>query len=311
MLSSHSKRIYDLIISKLNENTKGVTFSGNFTFEFNQQQLSNSKNFEIVQFSNDGLSFESNEVVPVVSNQRIQIPFVQSNDQNDWELEYYIAIKVIPTKHPITGKEEIKFEESLNEYQAMLETLDNFKSELTFVSGEYKHSFKVKEPVELDILQYNSEHYVIMGLGLYMTEIKKGYFGNETSMYLGLIDDVNFGETTDYKLDVVEMTESSSKLERAKSNNNETEEKFTVDKRTWMSTFIVNFTGNTADLLLMKEKNSLAGIDQTYKLRQTNNNLNTDTSEDYNYTYDVIVTNINAVYENSKVVQFTFTLKRA
>jgi hypothetical protein len=78
-----------------------------------------------------------------------------------------------------------------------------------------------------------------------------------------------------------------------------------------MSTFIVNFTGNVADLLLMKEKNSLSTINQKYKLTQTNTNLNTDTSEDYNYTYDVIVTNINAVYENSKVVQFTFELKRA
>ena len=62
-------------------------------FEFNQQQTG-TRNFEIVSRSATDLEFTTTDFVPVVDVQSIQVPFVENNERDDWEREFYVAINM-------------------------------------------------------------------------------------------------------------------------------------------------------------------------------------------------------------------------
>lgn len=307
MYNSKNKLVFDLIVEKLNENTQGVTFGGNFMFQFNQP--GQQKNFKI--YTLDGLEYKENEIVPVVDVQSIQIPFVENNERNDWEREFYVAIEIQESKTTVTNQTTFEFDYTNVRYQAILETLDNLQSNLTFVDGDYKYSFKVKEPTKVSNFTYNGRYYQVLAITMNLTSIKSGFFGNETKLYFGELTDASFGETADYELDVMEFSEAVAKSTRANTNSNVDDEAKAATKRTWTPTITVNFNGTKADLLLYKEKSAVADLNNKYQLKVSNNNLNTFTSENYDYTYTVIVTSIGATYKNNKVDQLTFTLERA
>ena len=310
MFYSKNKRLYDLILDKLNENTQGITFSGNYMFEFNQQ-LSGGVNFSIVSRDENALEFTTTQVVPLVDIQSIQVPFVENNNRDDWEREFYVAIEIPSTRNSISNEKEYKFSESNAQYQAILETLENLRSNLTFIQDGYKYTFKVKEPTKVNVMTYNGKYYQLLAMTFNLTSLVDGFFGNETKAYFGLASDTSFGETTDYLLDVVELNEIVGKSTRATSNIDDEDEIFTVDKRIWEATITVNFNGNVADMLIYKEKAILSDLNSTYQIKITNKNLNTLTGIDYDYTIDVLVSNVNITYRNNVVDQLTFKLERA
>jgi len=310
MFYSKNKRLYDLILDKLNENTQGITFSGNYMFEFNQQ-LSGGVNFSIVSRDENALEFTTTQVVPLVDIQSIQVPFVENNNRDDWEREFYVAIEIPSTRNSVSNEKEYKFSESNEQYQAILETLENLRSNLTFIQDGYKYTFKVKEPTKVNVMTYNGKYYQLLAMTFNLTSLVDGFFGNETKAYFGLASDTSFGETTDYLLDVVELNEIVGKSTRATSNIDDEDEIFTVDKRIWEATITVNFNGNVADMLIYKEKAILSDLNSTYQIKITNKNLNTLTGIDYDYTIDVLVSNVNITYRNNVVDQLTFKLERA
>ena len=305
MFSSKNKMIFDLWLEKLNENTQGVTFDGNFMFQFNQ---AGTNNFNIISL--DELDFKETKVVPVVDVQSIQIPFVENNDRDDWEREFYLAIEIPASTDSVTGNMIIEFEESNEQFQAVLETLDTLKSNLTFTDDNYKYSFKVKEPTKVGVFTYNGVYYQILSVTFNLSTIKEGFFGNETKLYFGLKSDTSFGQTDEYELDTMEYSEITGKTKRANSNINDTEETYSISKRTWTPTLTINFNGNTADLLLYKELTAQADLQVEYQLTVTNSALNTASGEDLDYTYDVIVTSINSTRKNNVVDTITFQLDR-
>ena len=309
MFYSKNKRLYDLILDKLNDNTQDVVFSGNYMFEFNQQ-LSGGNNFSIVSIEADALEFTTTDVVPLVDIQSIQVPFVETNQRDDWEREFYVAIEIPATRNATSNEKEYKFDESNPQYQAVLETIENMASNLTFTEDDYKYTFKVKEPTKVNVMTYNGKYYQILAMTFNLTSLVNGFFGNETKIYFGESDDASFGETDDYALDFVEFNEIVGKTVRATSNINDTEETFQVDKRIWNSTITVNFNGNVADMLIYKEKAVISDIDKTYQIKITNDNLNTLTGEDLDYTIDVLVSNVNITYQNNVVDKLTFKLER-
>ena len=329
MFYSKNKRLYDLILDKLNENTQllpngnPVVFSGNFMFEFNQQLASaNSKNFSIVSRSSDSLDFTTTDIVPLVDVQSIQIPFVEKNKRDDWEREFYVAIEIPQTTNAVTGEMIIEFTESNPRYQAVLETLETLASTLTFTEDDYKYTFKVKEPTKVAVMVYNGKYYQLLALTFNLTSLEEGFFGNETELYFGESDDTSFGETAPYQLDVIEFSEIVSKVTRQNSNINDTEETYSVDKRLYEANVTINFNGNLADILLYKEKALFADMRNEYQVKITNKNLNTlltakateeagtPTTVNLDYTIDCIVSNINITYKNNVVDQLTFKLER-
>ena len=310
MFYSKNKRLYDLILDKLNDNTQDVVFSGNYMFEFNQQ-LSGGTNFSIVSLNADALEFTTTQVVPLVDVQSIQVPFVETNKRDDWEREFYVAIEIPKTRNSITNEMEIYFDEELAQYQAVLETLENLSDNLTFEDDGYKYTFKVKEPTKVNVMTYNGIYYQILAMTFNLTSLESGFFGNETKAYFGEADDASFDETTDYILDFVELNEIVGKTTRATSNVNNTEETYQVDKRIYENTLTINFNGNLADMLIYKEKALISDIDITYQIKITNKNLNTLAGENLDYTINVLVSNVNITYKNNVVDQLTFKLERA
>jgi len=310
MFYSKNKRLYDLILDKLNENTQDVVFSGNYMFEFNQQQVG-TRSFEIISRDIDALEFTSTEFVPLVDVQSIQVPFVETNKRDDWEREFYVAIRIPETINETTNQTEYKFNESNPQYQAILETLENLSANLTFIDGDYKYTFKVKEPTKVSVMTYGGKYYQILAITFNLTSLEKGFFGNETKIYFGLASDGSFGETDPYALDFVEFTEVVGKTTRTTDNINDTETSFTVDKRTWeVPVLVINFNGNLADMLIYKEKAATSDIDIEYQIKITNKNLNTFAGENLDYTYNVLLSNVNAIYKNNVVDQLTFKLER-
>jgi hypothetical protein len=316
MFYSKNKRLYDLILSKINANTQKlengnpVVASGNYMFVFNNQQVG-SHNFEIVSRDADALDFKSTEFIPLVDVQSIQIPFVETNKRDDWEREFYVAIKMPKTRNAVTKQMEIVFDESNPRYQAILEMIENLSDTLTFVEGDYKYTFKVKEPTKVSVFTYNNTKYQVLALTFNLTSLSKGFFGNETKIYLGELSDTSFGETAPYLLDNVEFNEIVGKTTRATSNVNSTEEAYQVDKRIWQSTITVNFNGNLADMLIYKEKALISAINKEYQIKITNKNLNTLVGENLDYTINVLISNVNITYQNNVVSQLTFKLERA
>lgn len=309
MFYSKNKRLYDLILEKLNANTQGVTFSGNYMFEFNQQQTG-TRNFEIVSRDSDSLEFTTTDFVPLVDVQSIQVPFVENNERDDWEREFYVAINMPETINATTNQTEYKFSESNTQYQAILETIENLASNLTFEDAGYKYTFKVKEPTKVGVMTYGGKYYQLLAMTFNLTSLTSGFFGNETKAYFGLKSDVSFGETADYELDFMDLTEIVGKTTRQNDNVNDTEASFTVDKRLWQATLTINFNGNVADMLIYKEKAVISSLNETYQIKITNKNLNTFTSENLDYTIDVLLSNVNASYRNNVVDQLTFKLER-
>lgn len=307
VFSSVNKRIYDLVLGKLNENTQGVTFDGNFMFKFFN---GDTKNFEIVTLEDDMIDFTSTEVVPVVDAQNIQVPFVDENNRSDFEREFYVAIKVESSTY-INNQVKIEFDETLPQYQALLETIENIKNELTFIEGDYKYTFKVKEPTKVSYFKYNGIYYQVLALTINMTSVQFGYFGNETALYFGLKSDTSFADTTEYKLDFLEFSPNSSKETRANANTGATENTVAINKRTWVADVTVNFNGRTSDLLLQREVDAIVDNNLVYQLKVVKNQLGTDLEESYEYTRDVYVTSASATYIKNDIDKITFKLERA
>jgi hypothetical protein len=316
MFYSKNKRLFDLILARINLNTQTypdgspVVYSGNYMFEFNQQQ-SGGSNFSIVTREPDALEFTTTRVVPLVDIQSIQVPFVEKNKRDDWEREFYVAIEIPKTTNEISGNMEIRFDEANPEYQALLETIETMSEQLTFVEGDYKYTFKVKEPTKVNVMTYNSKKYQLLAMTFNLTSLSKGFFGNETKIYLGELEDVDFGETADYELDSVELNEIVAKTSRPLTNLNDTDETFKPGKRIWEANMTVNFNGNKADLLIYKEKALKSGIDKKYQIIITNKNLNTLTGEDLDNLVTVGISNVNITTRNNVVQQLTFKLERA
>ena len=175
----------------------------------------------------------------------------------------------------------------------------------------YKYTFKVKEPTKVGVFIYNGIYYQILAMTFNMTSIVKGFFGNETKVYLGLTSDLSFGETSDYLLDIVDFNEIVGKSVRANSNVDESEETVTADKRTWNATATINFNGDPADILIYKEKSLLTDMNTKYQTKITNKNLNTLLNENLDYTINCKITNVNITYQNNVISQLTFKLERA
>ena len=308
MITSDKKRTFDLIVDKLNENTKGVTFAGNFMFRFSRAC---DYNFEIISRDTDQLEYSTAEYIPVVDVQDIETPYVQLNKQKDYEREFYIALEIEDQVHETTGQQVLEFDYTDNRYQAILEVLANFEDELTFIDGDYKYSFKVRQPKKVNIFSWNSKYYQILSLTMNLSSVESGFFGNETKLYLGLESDASFDKISDYQIDFMELNEVMSKSMTNTSSRTSDDESKRPIKRTWEATVTANFNGNTADLLLYKEKANTADLRTLYQVLITNANLNNDTGEDYDYTFDVYVSSVNISYQNNMVDRITFTLERA
>lgn len=299
------KRIFDFFVEKLNENTQGVTFSGNFVFKFYNQQQGVS-DFEIISKNEDTLDFESTEIVPVINAQSIEIPFVEQNERSDFEQEYYIALKIENRINEETNQQLLEFDDSDPKYLAMIETVNTLKTLLSFNYDGYKYTIKVKEPQVIQTFKYNGNYYTLFSIGMNMTTLKDGFYGNEMKFYLCPVNDAitstDLLDTADADFIVGKQTVVFNNIDFTA-----TDQQTQVNSRNFQAQLTINYRGGGFDpdaLLfneLMAQDTDL--IDKKYRFRASQNGAN--------YDKIVVITSINGNFRNNSVQQITFQLERA
>lgn len=306
MYTSANKQLYDLFLEKLNENSFNVEFSGNFVFKF-WQQGGGINEFEIIYKSpnEEDINYLTKEIVPVVDIQTIEIPFVEKNNRSDFEKELYIAVRIEYDVNEFNQR-VIEFDEENEKFQAILETLNNIRNNLTYNYEGYKYTFKIKEPQKVNVFKYNGNYYQIFALNFNVSRVEKGFFGNEMKFYLAPFG--NDEITEEHFLDVYEANIIVGKNTFVFNEVTDLPEdqKIKVNSRNWQAQIVVNFRGNEyyPDNVLFNElmANNKDNIINTYRFKQIQNNLS--------YEKIVYVTNLNATFRNNSLEQISFQLER-
>lgn len=303
-MTSQRKRLFDFFTDTLNQNTKGVTFSGNFVFKFWQQQQG-VHDFEIISKNEDTLNFDSAEVVPVVNISSIEIPYVEKNNRSDFEQEYYVALKIENRIDEITNQQILEFDDTDPKYEALLETVAAIRSQLSFDFDGFKFTVKAREPQVVQTFKYNGNYYTVFSIILNMSAIEQGFYGNEMSFFLApfnttidsshLLDavsaDIIIGKTTFYNNDITFTA-------RDQETN--------ITSRAFQAQITINYRGSgfAPDDLLFDE---LMSDDTTTIVKPYHFRMSQDGS---NYDKTVFITSINANFRNNSVQQITFQLER-
>ena len=304
-MTSQRKRLFNWFTDTLNQNTQGVTFSGNFVFKFWQQQQG-VHDFEIISKSEDTLDFESTETVPVVNITSLEIPYVEKNNRSDFEQEYYVALKIENRINGETNQQLLEFDDTDPKYQALLETVDTIRTQLSFDYDGFKFTVKAREPQVVQTFKYNGNYYTVFAITLNMSAVSDGFYGNEMTFYL--TDNFNAFTVSDV-LDVVEANIIVGK-ETFISHAIElepTDQLTQVTGRTFQAQVTVNYRGQDFDpdaLLfneLMAEDTNL--ISKKYRFRGVQG--------DTTFNHDVVITSINASFRNNSVETITFQVERA
>lgn len=301
-----TKRLYNWFVEQLNQNSYGVTFSGNYIFKFWPQSTSGVSDFEILQTNEDALDFDVLEIVPVVDVQTIEIPFVERNNRSDYEKEFYVALRIQDSLHPDTNELQIEFDDTDPKYLALQETIENIKSQLTFTYDGFKHTVKTKEPQKVQTFKNNGKYYTLFGITMNITSVENGYYGNEMQFYLYPATSTTYSasdllDVMDANIIVSKQTETYNTL-----NTEPVEQTIKIATRQFSVQFTVNYRGNDfdADALLFSEliADNTSTIKKQYKLKMIQDNLNE--------TKIVVITSMNAEYRNNSVQKITFQVER-
>jgi hypothetical protein len=298
-MTSQRKRIFNWFVDTLNQNNQNVEFSGNFIFKFWAEQQGTT-DFEIISQSEETLDFESREVVPVVSIQNIEIPFVEKNNRSDFEQEFYVALRVENRIDEATNQIVIEFDDTDPKYIALIETINTIRTQLSFPYDGFKFTVKAREPQVVQTFKHNGNYYTIFSIILNMTAISTGFYGNEMEFFLS----AQGGSLA--QLDVIEadiMTGKNTSVFNEITFDG-TEQKTHVNSRSWQAQLTVNYRGTAVDNLIFNEMLALNTdlIVQPYNFRMRQNNVN--------YNYLVYITSVTAGFRNNSVQTLTFQLER-
>jgi len=298
-MTSQRKRIFNWFVDTLNQNSQNVEFSGNFIFKFWAEQQGTT-DFEIISQSEETLDFESREVVPVVSIQNIEIPFVEKNNRSDFEQEFYVALRVDNRIDETTNQIVIEFDDTDPKYMALIETINTIRTQLSFPYDGFKFTVKAREPQVVQTFKYNGNYYTIFSLILNMTAISTGFYGNEMEFFLA----AQGGSLA--QLDVIEadiiVGKNTSVFNEITFDG--TDQRTHINSRSWQAQLTVNYRGNAVDNLIFNEMlaTNTDLIVQPYNLRMRQNQVN--------YNYLVFITSVNANFRNNSVQTLTFQLER-
>jgi len=303
-MTSQRKRLFNWFTDTLNQNTQGVNFSGNFVFKFYGQQQGVT-DFEIISTNEDGLDFESTETVPVVNISSIEIPYVEKNNRSDFEQEYYVALRIENRIDETTNQMVLEFDDTDPKYQALLETIDTIRNQLSFNFDGFKFTVKARQPQVVETFRYNGNYYTLFSIVLNMSAIEYGFYGNEMTFHLAPFD-----ATVD-NTHILDVYEADIIIGKNTFTNNDItftaqDQETNITSRSFQAQITVNYRGSgyVPDTLLFSElmSDDTTTIVKPYKFRMTQNNVD--------YDKDVYVTSINANYRNNSVQQITFQLER-
>jgi hypothetical protein len=240
-------KLFDVILDRLNKNSFGVTFDGNFTFKFWQQPSGKYQDFHILSVNEEILEFDATRVVPFVDISAVEIPFNERNRRQDYEVEYYLALR-IEDKVNIANERIIEFDTNDDKYKALLETYEYFKTNLTHTTDTMRVGFKVREPQKVNIFKYNKHYYQLFALVFNVTKVEFGRFGNEMQLYMRKFGDVDWE-----LLDTTDTTVIMGKTEHERNFTTELDRKISITSRNQELRVTINYTETPIDNLILQE----------------------------------------------------------
>lgn len=299
MLMSVAHKLFDFVLGKLNENDKGVTFDGTFTFRFWQQPTAKIQDFHIATENPDILEDDAKPVVPFVDVSNVEIPFNEKNKRQDFEVEYYISIKTDVTFDK-KGYPIIQFDYTNDRYQALMQAYEDLKTNLTYTDASMRVGFKAREPQKVNVFKYNGHYYQIFALTLNISKIEKGRFGNEMELSIARV-----GQTLQ-ALDTTETRVTMGKTERERTLTTQKNRNISIINRVWECQTTINYLGEDIDKEILNEvmmANLSASNSQiVYELRMIQ-------VGDFDVTYNVIITGGSITYTNNVPETITFNMK--
>lgn len=293
--------LFDVILDRLNQNTFGVVFDGNFVFKFWQQPSTKIQDFHILSTNPEILEFDATSVVPFVDISAVEIPFNERNRRQDYEVEYYLALR-IEDKTNIAGKNIIEFDTEDVKYKALLETYEYFKTNLTYTGENIRIGFKIREPQKVNVFKYNAHYYQLFAMTFNITKVEFGRFGNEMQLYMRKFGDVNWE-----LLDTTDTTVIMGKTERERTLTTELDRKISITSRNQEYRVTINYTETPIDNLILQETMIVGdsitnnAIPFEVKAVQTNS---------FDITRKVYITAGTIQYINNVPETITFTIKQ-
>ena len=82
------QNIFDYFITKLNDNTDGLEYRGNYIFRFFTDSMT------VLEPVTGKLVNEEIDITPVSLISKTPVPFVESNKRIDWLLEFGLLIRM-------------------------------------------------------------------------------------------------------------------------------------------------------------------------------------------------------------------------
>jgi len=177
------------------------------------------------------------------------------------------------------------------------------KDKLSVTSKGIKTSFKVREPQKAAIFRYEGTFYQLFALTFNVVKIEKGRFGNEMKLYIGRYEDHDFGETDEYRIDVL-----SANVIMGKQEHNDTPiKRFDTTakglKRNWELQLFANYNETAIETTLLEEIMTLTfALNQKYKIRMVQEGT-------FEYEYFGFVTNGTIEFKNNSVERLNLTFK--
>ena len=270
--------IMTIFIARLNDNTLGLKYDGNFLFQFHDEKLT------ILEQETGKLVLLENDYSPVAMPVKECTPYSEKNKRRDWLIEFNILARIQGAVYDST------VDLDYDNINAKTYAMDG----LSLTSGGKKYSFKTRPVREQGYVTLGNSKYVLLAVVMNITEILTGYFGQDSVITL------TYG-TTIITPDVIEFGKvATRRYYTGDKKSTATNDYNKAIGRAMSFTLKINYNDETQ---LLAEVNGKSTIAQQYTLTEVFNS----TTE----TWTVTCEQASEIQSVNGVKKFSFIFKEA
>lgn len=196
---------YNHFLNQLNQNSKGVKFSGNF-MAFEIPLPNGGKTFKMLSDSEESLEKLLEEYTPVFDTDFMEHMYISKNKRTSLNRTFSLVVDV-----PYVVKDDVwvaNFDSDNEVYQALLEAIENINNQIVFNDQGYKLFYKVKTPTKGGQIRHDSKMFQMLYINLSVDLMTDGRTGSMHKFFLAEWDDTGFSETDTYEIDMFDANPS-------------------------------------------------------------------------------------------------------
>ncbi len=247
--------IFNVLLTRLNQNSLGKKFAGNVIFKF----YPNTSNFDLYTVNENTLTIDTEEYVPVVETVSEQIAFVDKNKRNDWMKSYLFAVRVDENEHEFDVNNEF--------YLAMTEVCGDLNGSVILTNGT-RYAFKVNMPKPQGRFVHDKSWYVIFEVTINLSGVEQGSFGNDYTVWIAEYVEPDDIYEDDNIVDFTPLVYKMGKALKTVHKKNEADTKGSVSSRTIHIDATLNYRGSDIEELLRSDMLGLESDNQIiYRIR--------------------------------------------